>query len=32
MRNSTLELIKERYHYLSDEFGVEKITMKGEKR
>ena len=29
MRNSTLELIKEKYPYLSDEFGVEKIGIFG---
>ncbi|MCD6569863.1 MAG: nucleotidyltransferase domain-containing protein [Deltaproteobacteria bacterium] len=28
-RNSTLELIKEKYPYLSDEFGVEKIGIFG---
>lgn len=28
-RNSTLELIKEKYSYLSDEFGVEKIGVFG---
>jgi predicted nucleotidyltransferase len=29
MRNTTLELIKEKYPYLSDEFGVEKIGIFG---
>ena len=28
-RNSTLKLIKEKYPYLSDEFGVEKIGIFG---
>ncbi len=29
MRKSTLELIKEKYPYLSDEFGVERIGIFG---